>query len=59
VRDAAASNYTVSAIITGIVKSDSFRLQGPETHSKKEAPPTKTASTVGTSPDATTQLQGK
>jgi hypothetical protein len=38
VRDAAASNYTLGALITGIVNSDSFRQQGPEI-----APPTKQA----------------
>jgi hypothetical protein len=30
VRDAAASNYTFAAIVTGIVNSDAFRRQGPE-----------------------------
>jgi hypothetical protein len=39
VRDAAANNYTLGALITGIVNSDSFRRQGPE------APPTKLAPT--------------
>ena len=40
VRDAAASNYTLGAIITGIVNSDAFRRQGPEGHGHA----TKTAS---------------
>ena len=40
VRAAAASNYTFDAIITGIVTSDAFRRQGPET-----APKAKLAST--------------
>jgi mono/diheme cytochrome c family protein len=36
VREAAASNYTFGAIVTGIVNSDSFRRQGPEeAHPKK------------------------
>jgi hypothetical protein len=30
VRNAAANNYTFASIITGIVNSDAFRLQGPE-----------------------------
>jgi hypothetical protein len=41
VHDAAASNYTFASIITGIVNSDAFRLQGPEA-----APKAKVASTV-------------
>jgi hypothetical protein len=40
VRDAAAKNYTLAALITGIVNSDSFRRQGPE------APPSKVATKV-------------
>ncbi len=43
VRDASASNYTLGALITGIVNSDSFRRQGPETQATK-AQPTKVAS---------------
>ena len=39
VHDAAASNYTLGAIITGIVNSDSFRRQAAE------APPTKMPAT--------------
>jgi mono/diheme cytochrome c family protein len=36
VRNAAASNYTFAAIVTGIVNSDAFRRQGPEeAHLKK------------------------
>jgi hypothetical protein len=41
VREAAAKNYTLGSIITGIVNSDAFRFQGPET-----APKAKVASTV-------------
>jgi hypothetical protein len=43
VRDAAASNYTFAALVTGVVNSDAFRHQGPEAH----AHPTKTASIAG------------
>jgi hypothetical protein len=35
VRDAAASNYTTAALITGIVNSEAFRRQGPDVKSKK------------------------
>ena len=51
VRDAAASNYTAAALITGIVNSDAFRRQGPDEKSKKPpdpAHPVKTASNGGT-----------
>jgi hypothetical protein len=41
VHQAAAQNYTLSSLITGIVNSDAFRFQGPET-----APKAKVASTV-------------
>ncbi len=34
VRDAAASNYTLGALINGIVNSAAFRRQGPEEHSE-------------------------
>ncbi len=44
VHDAAASNYTFAAIVTGIVNSEAFRRQGPESP-KKSAPDTKVAST--------------
>jgi hypothetical protein len=37
VRDAAANNYTLAAIVTGIVNSDAFRRQGPEAHPNKVA----------------------
>jgi hypothetical protein len=37
VRDAAGSNYTFAAIVTGIVNSDSFRRQGPEAPAKPVA----------------------
>jgi hypothetical protein len=43
VHDAAASNYTLGALITGIVNSDSFRRQAPEQQAPK-AVPTKVAS---------------
>jgi cytochrome c-type biogenesis protein CcmE len=55
VRNAAASNYTLGSIITGIVTSDAFRRQGPEV----KAPATKTASTVSVGTDATNQREGK
>ncbi len=45
VHNAAASNYTFASIVTGIVNSDAFRRQGPETP-RKGAPETKVASTV-------------
>jgi Protein of unknown function (DUF1592)/Protein of unknown function (DUF1588)/Protein of unknown function (DUF1587)/Protein of unknown function (DUF1585)/Protein of unknown function (DUF1595) len=35
VHDAAASNYTAAALITGIVNSDAFRRQGPDVKPKK------------------------
>jgi hypothetical protein len=35
VGDAAASNYTAAALITGIVNSDAFRRQGPDVKPKK------------------------
>jgi len=41
VRSSATQNYTLASIITGVVNSDAFRLQGPET-----APKAKVASTV-------------
>ncbi|MEO8315563.1 MAG: DUF1592 domain-containing protein [Pseudomonadota bacterium] len=34
VRGAATDNYTLSALINGIVNSDAFRRQGPEAHEK-------------------------
>jgi len=37
VRNAAASNYSFGAIVTGIVNSDAFRRQGSETHAAKMA----------------------
>jgi hypothetical protein len=58
VRDAAANNYTLGAIVTGIVNSDAFRRQGPEeAHPKKEPQPNKnkTASTEPSGTDATRQ----
>jgi cytochrome c-type biogenesis protein CcmE len=44
VRDAAASNYTAAALITGVVNSDAFRRQGAEARPK--GPATKTAANV-------------
>jgi hypothetical protein len=51
VRGAAANNYRFGDLITGIVNSDAFRRQGPETAPKggprtKSGPPTKVASTL-------------
>jgi Protein of unknown function (DUF1592)/Protein of unknown function (DUF1588)/Protein of unknown function (DUF1585)/Protein of unknown function (DUF1595) len=43
VHDAAANNYTLGALITGIVNSDSFRRQAPEQQAPKVVP-TKVAS---------------
>jgi hypothetical protein len=43
VHDAAASNYTFGALVLGIVNSDAFRRQGPESP-KQGAPATKVAS---------------
>ena len=50
VRDAAASNYTLAALVTGIVDSDAFRRQGPDATPKKSPAvhaTTKTASADG------------
>jgi hypothetical protein len=59
VRDAAANNYKFADIVTGIVKSDAFRRQGPETAPKgSKTPPTKVASTV-TSGSITQPVQEK
>jgi mono/diheme cytochrome c family protein len=38
VHDAAASNYTAAALITGIVNSDAFRRQGPDLKPQQAAP---------------------
>jgi hypothetical protein len=56
VRDAAASNYTAAALITGIVNSDEFRRQGPE-EKAKPAPGLKVASTDQSGTAATQQRQ--
>ncbi|HEV2701556.1 MAG TPA: DUF1592 domain-containing protein [Steroidobacteraceae bacterium] len=58
VRDAAASNYTAAALITGIVNSDAFRRQGPDVKSRKapDAHGLKVAS-IDTSGKAATQRQ--
>jgi hypothetical protein len=45
VHDAAASNYTAAALITGIVNSDAFRRQGSDVR-PKQVPATKVASTA-------------
>jgi hypothetical protein len=53
VSNAAANNYTFAAIVSGIVNSDAFRRQGPETH------PNKVASTEPSGTAAGTQRQGR
>jgi hypothetical protein len=58
VRDAAASNYTFAALLTGVVNSDAFRRQGPDAHPKgSQGPPTKVASTNGSGKDGAQQRQ--
>ncbi|HTY95323.1 MAG TPA: DUF1592 domain-containing protein [Steroidobacteraceae bacterium] len=57
VRDAAASNYTLAALITGIVNSDSFRRQGPDVRPAPEAHPTKVAALETAGTDATKRIQ--
>ena len=59
VRDAAASNYTFAALITGVVESDEFRRQGAEAHPSKQpqAHPIKTASTAVGGEDPQLQRQ--
>jgi hypothetical protein len=54
VHEAAAQNYTLGALITGIVNSDSFRRQGPEAPATK-VPQTKVASIEHLRSDATKQ----
>jgi hypothetical protein len=44
VSDAASSRYSFAALVTGVVNSDSFRRQGPETPQKPPKPPTQVAS---------------
>jgi mono/diheme cytochrome c family protein len=58
VHDAAASNYTAAALITGIVNSDAFRRQGPDVKQKK-APDTHgvKVAAIDTSGAAATQRQ--
>ncbi|HEX9851931.1 MAG TPA: DUF1585 domain-containing protein, partial [Woeseiaceae bacterium] len=46
VRDAAASNYSFNAIVTGIVNSDAFRRQGPEEGHPNQAVDGKVASST-------------
>lgn len=56
VRDAAASNYTFAALITGVVNSDDFRRQGPDLKPKQTpaaAHSLKVASTDSRGTDAT------
>jgi len=55
VHEAAAHNYTLGALITGIVNSDSFRRQGPEAPAPKLPVGTKTASIEHLRSDATQQ----
>ncbi len=57
VRDAAASNYTFAALITGVVNSDEFRRQGAAPSPKGTEPPTKVASTLGSGGDSGPQRQ--
>jgi mono/diheme cytochrome c family protein len=52
VHAAAAKNYTFASLITGVVNSDAFRRQGPETH------PNKMTSADTRGPDAA-KLQGR
>lgn len=44
VRDAAGRNYTLSALVNGIVNSDAFRRQGPEEHKPAKQSVASTAS---------------
>jgi len=37
VRESAKKNYTFASIITGIVNSDAFRMQGPEENHDESA----------------------
>jgi mono/diheme cytochrome c family protein len=46
VRDAAASNYTFSSLINGVVNSDAFRRQGPEERKQPAQPKQTVASSV-------------
>ena len=61
VRDAAPSNYTFAALITGVVNSDEFRRQGTAPQPKGPQTPTKVASTVastvGSAKDSAQQRQ--
>ena len=50
VREAAARNYTLGSLITGIVNSDAFRRQGPEEHQDNQPPKQTVASSVTTKP---------
>jgi hypothetical protein len=55
VHDAATSHYTATALITGIVNSDAFRLQGPEAKPKKAADSHLKVASTDTSGKAATQ----
>jgi Protein of unknown function (DUF1592)/Protein of unknown function (DUF1588)/Protein of unknown function (DUF1585)/Protein of unknown function (DUF1587)/Protein of unknown function (DUF1595)/Cytochrome C oxidase, cbb3-type, subunit III len=58
VHAAAANNYTLASIITGVVNSDAFRRQGPEAPPRGgKAPATKVASTDTNSSNALKPLQ--
>jgi hypothetical protein len=57
VRDAAASDYSFAALITGVVNSDEFRRQGSAPRPKGQQPPTKVASTLGSGTDGAQQRQ--
>ena len=57
VRDAAPSNYTFAALITGVVNSDEFQRQGTAPQPKGSQPPTKVASTLGSAKDSAPQRQ--
>ena len=57
VRDAAASNYTLAALVTGVVNSEEFRRQGTAPQPKGTQPPTKVASTLGNGKRSAQQQQ--
>jgi hypothetical protein len=57
VRDAAASDYSFAALVTGVVNSDEFRRQGSAPRPKGSQPPTKVASTLGSGTVSAQQRQ--
>jgi hypothetical protein len=57
VREAAPSNYTFAALITGVVNSDEFQRQGAAPQQKGSQPATKVASNVGSAKDDAQQRQ--